>query len=215
MSVVPLRLGAAATVTGTQEGFEAAGGTQGNAVLIQAIDERKLGAQSSNVSWDLHIGKEYRDHRDAEKHALPTNGTIVFPPGAAVIIETKEFLHFPRAFFALVVPRVGLLQQGLSNTMSKVDPGYRGHLLVTLFNLGKTTVTLRRGASFCSLCILRVEEGAVLYGNDPKSIDGQTKRPWWKSARDKLERNAGSLTAVHGVATIVLILVQAFHIACE
>ena len=211
MSVVPLLLKNDATVADTKDAFEAAGGTKGGAALILGMDPRQLAGQSSNVSYDLRIGKEYKDHRDAGKHALSKDGTIVFPPGTAVIIETEEFLHLPRTLFAFVVPKVRLLQDGLSNTMLKVDPGYQGHLLVTLFNLGKTTVTLKRGASFCSLCILRVEEGAVLYGKAGKSIEGPIKRPWWQSARDFLERNAGALTTLHILATLGLIIVQALH----
>ena len=43
-------------------------------------------------------------------------------------------------------------------------------LLVTVFNLGKNTVTLKRGDPFCSVYFLRVEEGATLYEKQSKRI---------------------------------------------
>lgn len=68
------------------------------AVLIIGMATYQLADQSSNVSYnyDLRIGKEYKDHRDDGKHALPEDGEIVIPPGTAMIIETEEFLHLPR-----------------------------------------------------------------------------------------------------------------------
>ena len=212
MSVVPLLHENSATVAATPEAFEAAGGAlDGKAVLILDIDQQQVADRSSsNVCYDLRIGREYRDHRDRGKHALAVKGKLKLAPGAAVIVETEESVHLPRQLFALVVPKVGILQRGLSNTMSKVDPGYRGRLLVTLFNLGKRTVTLERHERFCSLCVLRVEHGAMLYGKGAKSIEGPSKGFGWNTVRDSLERNTGAWNVVQIAATIALLLSQAY-----
>ena len=212
MSVVPLLHENGATVATTPEAFEAAGGAlDGEAVLILDIDRRQVADRSSsNVCYDLRIGREYKDHRDRGKHTLPAKGTFRIAPGAAVIVETEESVHLPRRFFALVVPRVGILQRGLSNTMSKVDPGYRGRLLVTLFNLSKRAVILKRHERFCSLCVLRVEDGAILYGKGAKSIDGPSKGFGWNTVRDSLERNVGAWNVAQIAATIALLVSQAY-----
>ena len=207
MSIVPLLTDNDRTLASTRDDFAAAGGADGSAVLILKMDTEQLLGQSSNASYDLRVGKEYMEHRDIQKHALPSDETITLLPGMAVIIETEEYVHLPRTLFALVVPKVGLLQQGLSNTMSKVDPGYEGHLLVTLFNLGQETVELQRRAAFCSLCVLRVEKGARLYGKPGKSIPTQTKRPWWQPPLDYLGRNLPVLTALNLLMAIGSILV--------
>ena len=203
MSIVPLLTNNGQTVVSRREDFHAAGGASGDALLILDMDADQLTGESSNVSYDLRIGSEYRDHRNTGKHDLREGDNIVLYPGTAVIIQTEEWIHLPRKFFALVVPKVGLLQQGLSNTMSKVDPGYDGHLLITLFNLGKTTVTLKRYAPFCSLCVLRVDDGATLYEKPGKSITGEAKRSWWQRPRDLLERNGPALTALLIVLYII------------
>ena len=212
MSVVPLLHENGATVATTPEAFEKAGGAlDGKAVLILDIDQQQVADRSSsNVCYDLRIGREYRDHRDRGKYELPPEAKFQLAPGAAVIVETEESVHLPRQFFALVVPKVGMLQRGLSNTMSKVDPGYRGRLLVTLFNLGKRTVTLERHERFCSLCVLRVENGAMLYGKGAKSIEGPSKGFGWNTVRDSLERNTGAWNVAQIAATIALLLSQVY-----
>ena len=211
MSVVPLVTGGEhPTVVETVQDFEAAGGLAGTTVLVRNMDPDQLAGDSSNVSYDLRLGREYRDHRDVGKRDLPDGGTLVLHPGAAVIIETEEFIQLPKTRFACVVPKVSLLQKGLSNTMSKVDPGYQGNLLVTLFNLGKETVTLSRQESFCSLCVFQVEAGARPYEKQAKRIEGQATRRWWQSARDLLERNTAALTALLIVMNIVLVIMLVF-----
>ena len=192
MSIVPFITDNGQTVVVKQEDFS----LDRDALLILNMDSAQLTGKSSNVSYDLRVGQEYRDHRNPGKQDLKKGDEIVLYPGTAVIIRTEECIHLPKKLFALVVPKVGLLQEGLSNTMSKVDPGYDGHLLVTLFNLGKTTVRLKRFAPFCSLCVLRVDSGATLYDKPGKSIAGQTERPWWQRPRDWAERNGPSLTAI-------------------
>ena len=192
------------TVVETDDAFKA----NGTAILIRGIDRQSLVDGSSNTSYDLRIGQEYRDHRDAGKRTLHEGGTIVLHPGTAVIIETEEFIHLPHTLFALLVPKVSLLQKGISNTMSKVDPGYQGRLLVTLFNLGKQAVTLTRYDRCCALCVMRVEGIASPYTKADKRIEGLATSRWWRSGLDFLERNTAVLTTILIVMNIVLILVQ-------
>ncbi len=148
MSVIPLALGQ--TVVTTKEEFDQSGGRNGSALLIQHFDEDQLGTGSPNLSYDLRIGAVYKDHRDGGRRDLPDDGSkdsfITLLPGGAVVIETEEDLHMPRGVFGYIVPRVRWLQEGVSNTLSKVDAGYNGHLLVTLFNLGRITKKHGRNA---------------------------------------------------------------------
>ncbi len=139
MSVIPLALGQ--TVVTTKDEFDHSRGRHGTALLIEHFDESQLLAGSPNLR---RIGSVYKDHRDGGRRDVADNGSITLLPGGAIIIETEEDLHVPQSMFGYIVPRVKWLQEGVSNTLSKVDPGYNGHLLVTLFNLGKKTATLSR-----------------------------------------------------------------------
>jgi dCTP deaminase len=145
MSIVPLTLGT--TVATTREEYDKLGGDDGEAILIMEVDFAQIpgknateketaGVKSSNVTYDLRVGHEYRDHREKATHHVDTGKKIVLHPGAALIIQTLEWIRLPRGRFGIVSPKLGLLQRGVSNTFSKVDPGYDGPLLITVFNLG-------------------------------------------------------------------------------
>jgi deoxycytidine triphosphate deaminase len=209
MSIIPLiRNINHRTVAVSEEEFSQAGGIDGTAVLIRSLDETQLAPGNPNVSYDLRVGPEYRDHRNVGKKDLNRGDEIVLLPGAAVIIQTEEDVHFPRSMFGYIVPKVTLLQRGISNTVSKVDPGYNGPLLVSLFNLGKETVPIKRGEPFCSISIHQVLSGAVLYNGPAKRIVGEAGRRTWQRLTDKLEAN-------HVVVLIVLILAEIAHIIAD
>lgn len=151
------------TVATTPEQYENLAGIYGNAVLIREFDATQFDAsddtkRNSNLTYDLRVGGRYRHH----SHEQPTDlmeigdSSFVLRPKEAVIIQTEEYVHFPKSIFGHIVPKVSLLHKGISNTSSKVDPGYEGPLYITVFNLGKETVQLRRGDPFCCLYLLQV-----------------------------------------------------------
>ncbi len=76
MSIVPLKVGE--SVVDSQDMFQAGGGFEGNALLVFNLDSPQLSDKSSNVSYDLRVGSEYRGHRDAEKTELPDDGVLSF-----------------------------------------------------------------------------------------------------------------------------------------
>lgn len=208
MSVVPLIEGKSFVTT--QGEFTTGKGASGCSVLILNFDRTQLSGKGSNVSYDLRVGPKYRDHRREQPRDLMPGGQISLEPGSAVIIQTEEEVHFPQCRFGYVVPKVRELQRGLSNTMSKVDPGYHGPLLVTLFNLGGQKVTVGRSDPFCTLVVHQVAEGAKLYEGAAKQIEGQPRTPWerivaawnWLAVQRK---NIGVATAVY------IVLKFAFH----
>ena len=211
MAVIPLITeGETKTVVETDPAFAATGGLDGQAILIHSIDRTQLSGNEANVTYDLRVGQEYRDHRDPYKHSLSQDQSIALPPGAAVIIETEERLHLPKSMFGYIIPKVSLLQKGVTNTSSKVDPGYDGHLLITVFNLGKKTVELQRLERFCALCILQVGEGVNLYQKGPKRIEAILERRFWPRVRDSFERNTAVIVTVVGIVSVIINTILTF-----
>ena len=208
MSIVPFILdGNNKTVVKSQVEYDDAGSTNGDVIFIENLDTSQiLDTESSNASYDLRVGDEYRDHRDSGKTDLLSNGKISLQPGSAVIIETAELVHFPKSRFGHVVPKVSLLQQGLSNTSSKIDPGYTGKLSITVFNLGKRTVELKQGQVFCTLYVLDVGQGVIHYKKPPKRIAGNPKTSLLNGLRDFIETNQTYFTIILTIATIVQIV---------
>jgi hypothetical protein len=100
---------------------------------------------------------------------------------------------------------------GLTNTLAKVDPGYPGSLVVTIFNLGKTTQKLSRRAPFCQMVVHTVLEGATLYHKGSKQVAGAPRRPgWWLRADAWVDRHKTLLTLLSGGlgGALVNLLVQ-------
>jgi dCTP deaminase len=195
---------------------QSAGGRQGKTLLIRNFDTGQLSGNEPNLSYELRVGPEYKDHRDGSKCPVTTEEPITLLPGAAVIIETAESLHMPKGMFGYIVPKVTWLQKGISNTLSKVDAGYNGRLLVTIFNLGKNKEDLHLHDTFCSLVIHSVGPGAHLYEKDEKRLVGPNrKRSRWQRFRNWLEANPATVhvaliavTASLVIATITLAVVE-------
>src|SRR5438128_929756 len=99
---------------------------EGRAVLIVNHDKQQFADTETgcNVSYDLRVGDKYKDHRNSTVQALKEGEYIELLPGNAVIIQTEEEVGFPRGLFGQILPRVSLLELGIANTPSKIDPGY-------------------------------------------------------------------------------------------
>jgi deoxycytidine triphosphate deaminase len=183
-------------------------------ILIISYDQEQFSIHNEecNTSYDLRVGSLYRDHRDNEGRTLSEGQSIELLPGQAVIIETEEEVQFPRGIFGHILPKVSLLQKGIANTPSKVDPGYSGHLLITAFNHGKQTVHLKRRERFCSLYLLSVDGDARPYNKGGKQILGGRGVKHW---RDNLEVHIPWLLLLSlgcglvGAIPVVIHLVQA------
>jgi dCTP deaminase len=215
MSVIPFILrGNNRTVVQSRQEYEVAGGLNGNIIFIQNLDDTQISdTRSSNVSYDLRVGNEYRDHRDRGTTDLGDNQAISLQPGSAVIIETAELVQFPKSRFGHIVPKVSLLQDGLSNTSSKVDPGYEGKLLITVFNLGKREIHLKKGQKFCTLYVIDVaiKDEVTPYEKGPQRIIGNTKKSPIDILFDFIEANQAYFTIILTIATLALTVVQLFQ----
>jgi deoxycytidine triphosphate deaminase len=175
----------------------------GSAILIQNSDDKQLSANATecNASYDLRVGQIYRDHRNLEGQQLGLGGTIDILPGNAVIIETEELVKFPKYSFGQILPKVSLLQQGIANTPSKVDPGYEGHLLITAFNHGKRAVALKRYQPFCSLHIFDIHGSLRPYDKEGKRIQGIHRAAnFWRRTADWIDANVARVTFIQTTA---------------
>lgn len=209
MSVIPLvRWGSHPTVVAEKDQFR----PDRDSLFILNIDEHQLEGNKSNVSYDLRVGRAYRDHRDPENavRTLPENddAEITLLPGGAVLVETLEQVWLPSSMFGYVVPKVSLLQDGVSNTLSKVDPGYSDHLVVTVFNLGKKEISLKRGQRFCALVIHDVGAGAIPYSGAGKRIEGGPATGAYPRFFDRIEARNGLIAIMLGLIGLAIVVTE-------
>lgn len=191
----------------SQTEFSGGGGVCGSRILVSNFDETQFKQGETNACYDLRVGARYRDHRKSDVFAVGDAFTLV--AGSAVIVETEEEFHFPQTRFGYVVPKVGMLQQGVSNTMSKVDPGYHGPLLITIFNLGKKDIPIKRLQRICALVVHDVGEGSIPYDQPAKQLPGRAPwklrpGPWF----DRLQQRSALIGLLALVVSIIALLLR-------
>jgi dCTP deaminase len=186
--------------------------SNGRAVLIKGLDTTQLPPPPGdcNLSYDLRVGRRFRDHRDKEPRTLQEGGCLKIPPQTALIVRTEEEVQFPPSFFGVILPKVGLLQRGIANTPTKIDPGYKGHLLVTIFNHGKKTETLDHGEQFCAMFVMRTDGDVVPYDKQGKDFEVPASQRLWKVVRGFLDRNNRVIQTTHMIITIILMITTIF-----
>jgi dCTP deaminase len=212
VSIVPFVLdGEHRSVVISAAEFQACNGVHGDVVLIKQLDRAQLeNMDDANATYDFCLGNTYRDHRDPSQTDLGPDDTLKLLPGMAVVVATEEEVHFPQSLFGVIVPKVSLLHEGVSNTTSKIDPGYNGRLYITIFNLGKKPIELKRGQKICSVFLLRVGPGARLYNKPSQGLRNQRAGGKWDRLRFVVEANGTwvqvVLTAVTIIAAIVTVI---------
>jgi len=115
------------------------------------------------ASYDLSLGNQY--WQNGEKHTLDNdNGFIQLKPGDFVIVSSKESAELPNDIAARFDITVGLFCVGviLSNG-PQVDPGFRGGLYCSLFNLSNSTVNLKRNQHYSTIEFIKLSEYTIPY----------------------------------------------------
>jgi dUTP pyrophosphatase len=85
---------------------------------------------------------------------------IIIPALGRALVSTGVRIALPSGFVALVHPRSGLAAtSGITvlNTPGTVDAGYRGEIMVTLFNTTDSDFVVSRGDRIAQLVIQQVE----------------------------------------------------------
>lgn len=186
----------------------------GKAVLVLYFDPTELEKQeNTNVSYDLRVGDNYLIYRDGRMRSLDEkNNCIRLPPKEAAIIYTAEQVHFPASIFGLIVPRQTLLKDGLSNTPTKVDPGYGvGPLHIAVFNHGNKPFELRYHQRFCAMCLFQVED-ARPRAKGTIGIPITPGKPRWPRIREWLVTNQiiwMIIAAIAGFGSLIWLIVKA------
>ena len=109
---------------------------------------------------------------------LRSKDDLVLAPRSRALIHTGVKIALPNGFVALVHPRSGLAaKHGITvlNTPGTVDAGYRGEIMVTLYNSSDEEFQVSRGDRIAQLVIQQVETASFIpVGELPGSERGET-----------------------------------------
>ena len=130
-------------------------------------------AMLSGCSYDLRVGRVVRSRNRGRPHDLK-KGDFQFESGECITFETLETIDFDNPLlFGFVVNKHSVLAKGLVHPITKVDPGFKGPLAITIFNWGNISEPIRYGQPLVSLVIYPVIAR-------PERIYGSTQAPSYR-----------------------------------
>jgi dUTP pyrophosphatase len=109
---------------------------------------------------------------------LRSTEELVLAAGERALVKTGVKIAMPDGYVGLVHPRSGLaFKHGITvlNTPGTVDAGYRGEIMVTLFNSSKEDFQISRGDRIAQLVFQQVERARFIPVQVlPESSRGET-----------------------------------------
>lgn len=107
---------------------------------------------------------------------LKSTENVTIPARGRALVHTGVKIALPDGYVALVHPRSGLAaKSGITvlNTPGTVDAGYRGEIMVTLFNSSDEDFLVKRGDRIAQLVIQQVEKASFVQVSElPESERG-------------------------------------------
>jgi dUTPase len=110
----------------------------------------------------LHVGEVVwrLEGRRAWRTVLGPDDGIEIQPGETVSIVTDERVRLPGCASGRIFPKGRMPLLVLLCTSTTIDPGFDGHLYVTVINLGATGVRLPRGLAIAKVELERLPHSA-------------------------------------------------------
>lgn len=101
-----------------------------------------------NCAYELSLGSQVNITGEPSKtrRILQTSEQVNIPPGQFAQLLTRESVSAPEDALALISMKSGLKLRGLMNVSGfHVDPGFKGHLLFSVYNAGPNNIVLSEG----------------------------------------------------------------------
>ncbi len=130
--------------------------------LIEGIPANKIDEAIRGCSVDLHVGAIYKPGaKDGELGSAdnPCKMTVILKEGQTAVIQTVEEFKLDSKHAAFVLPKSSVSIQGLLMTNpGHVEPGYKGHVHVTVINMGREPYAINPGAKFLRAFLYQLDE---------------------------------------------------------
>ena len=122
--------------------------------LIEKADDKNI----EPASYDLRLGSQYY-LRGKYKYLTKENPDLVIPAHEVVVISSYEELKMPLFLIGRWNIRIGLVYRGILLVSGpQVDPGFRGKLFCTLYNLSTQEIRLKYKDHVATIDFIRTAE---------------------------------------------------------
>ncbi|MCP3740818.1 dCTP deaminase [Rossellomorea sp. BNER] len=156
------------------------------------ILEPIVSAQFQPASVDLRLGDHFLQ---LDEYASPSislekpavykdicKDRILIPPNAFVLGTTMEYVRLPNDITAFVEGRSSIGRLGLFiQNAGWVDPGFKGHITLELYNANRVPIELISGRRICQLVFASLDQESTPYTG---KYNGQEKSTGSKIYQD-------------------------------
>jgi deoxycytidine triphosphate deaminase len=130
-----------------------------NEELLRVIKEKKIviknfeDKQLHPASYDARVGNTaFKTRPERGIVNISEKGMIIIEPGEFVILTTFEHFEIPKDIAVRIGLRSYFARKGLILLSGpQIDPGFRGLLVVGIYNLGPRDIALTYKEPFCTL----------------------------------------------------------------
>ena len=133
---------------------------------------------SRQSSYDLRLGEEVLVTPMKEPIYLKESQVVNIEPGQFAALTTEEYITIPKDLLGFITIRFKYKSKGLVNISGfHVDPLFKGKLIFSVYNVGPTVVTLRRGEKVFSIFFSKIEPSVDPDKPESKEYDEIHKIP--------------------------------------
>jgi dCTP deaminase len=144
-------------------------------LVVEPLDNPEVQIQPAWV--DLRLGNEFRtfkvigipyiDTRQraedyTEKHVIPNEKPFIIHPGEFVLGKVLEYVRLPADIMGSVDGQSSLGRLGVvvHTTSASVNPGWEGHLVLEMANVGRMPVKIYPGSKICKIAFHKLSSPA-------------------------------------------------------
>ena len=122
----------------------------GTTFVPQGLDE---------AAYNMRLGAEiFVSSKETPEVLSASNPMVAIHPGEFALLMTYEHVEVPKDLMGLITLRHRYKKQGLANVSGfHVDPGFRGKLVFSVFNVGRNDIVLRYLEAMFMIFFARVE----------------------------------------------------------
>jgi len=159
--------------------------------LLKPFDERLLGPASYDMRVGRKVLKSSKERESSPIIDMEKEKILHIETGEFVEIMTLEKAQLPPNICGRIGIRSYFTRKGLIPFAGpQVDPGFRGHLIISVFNTGPRPIIMKYGEPFCTI--------------EFHELSGQCEKPYSGEYQDQEDFPSDNIEFIIGAKGITL-----------
>ena len=143
-------------------------------LIIRPFDPERL----QGASYDLRVGKRLLVSGDDHESDLSEAGAVPLLPGDFCVIVSDEYFEISQNMVLNIGPKTYLTKKGvILQAGMQVDPGFKGHLILGLYNSSPRKYVIEHLGDLCSIQFFQLQVNAgKVFTERPEYVRGEFPR---------------------------------------